>query len=266
MILTLLVSVALMPPAQETDRELRRLVDQLGDPSIQVRERAAKELVDLGEDALPILRSQAALVHSDAELRTRAAAVLETLQWKAAEKKFQDRIRQGKKWERLLDEKLLKVSPKFRIYAEQADETSWPTVAAVARDGTITEAQGIGVVNTFLPFVFGEFKAAADQERRELREACMMVLKRSLPLKSGITVELDGLLRFLPERDDRDERGGLRAGFTVNYPKWGPHVGVTLAFEGEGRLAALTRQAWSLEWVYEKEGEHLRRESRLKER
>jgi hypothetical protein len=260
MIVALLL-VALSVP-QEADQELRRLIDQLGDASVQVRDQASRRLIDLGEDAMPALRGQASLVNADAELRARAAAVLETIQWKLAEKKFEGRVgAKGKKWDRLLDETIVKCGSTFRIYAEQADETSWPTVAAVARDGTITEAQGIGVVDTLLPLVFGKSKAAGDQERREIREACMGVLKRSLPLKSGITVEL-GLLGFVPERADRDDRGGLRAGFSVNYPAWGPHVDVTLVFGGEGRPSSLARSAWSLEWVYEKEETRLRAAAR----
>jgi hypothetical protein len=258
-IVAMLVLIAACPARQDVGEEVRRWINRLGDSSMDVREEAAKKLGEIGEAALPLLRAEVAHKFADAGLRVRAADLIESIEWKAAEKKFEERVRgsdgKGKKWERLVDNKARTWSLKYRLYAEEANEETMPTVAAVARDGTIIEARGIGVVKTFLPLVFGESKPIADDERREVAEACMLVLKRSLPLHSGIKVEPGS-----GNEADLDEHGRLRVGFMVIYPIWGPMGGwMTLQFGTESRLVGFGTKGWQwqLEQVYEKETERL---------
>jgi hypothetical protein len=250
---------ALSAPQEASDEEIRRCVQRLGDPSVDVRDQAMKRLAGIGEPALPSLRN--VLQHQDAEVRGRAAGLIESVEWSLAEKKFEQRAGDGagrrKKWERMVEGIVLKWSPKYRIYAEEADEESMPAVAAVARDGTIVEAHGIGVVNTFLPLVFGESKADADPLRREVQQACMLVLQRAFQLHFGIAVQ-PGFLGYIPERDERDERGGLRTGLTLNYLAWGPQAYLTLRFGDDSRLVGLTGRDGKLEEIYRKIGDHLR--------
>jgi hypothetical protein len=250
---------AFSTPQEASDQEIWRFVERLGDPSVDVRDQVMKRLAEIGEPAMPSLRI--ALRHQDAEIRSRAAGLIESMEWRLAEKKFEERAGKGagarKKWERLIEGIVLKWSPKYRIFAEEADEESMPAVAAVARDGTSVEARGIGVVNTFLPLVFGESKADADQERREVQQACMLVLQRAFPLHFGITVQ-PGFLGYIPERDERDQRGGLRTGFTLNYLAWGPQAYLTLRFGDDSRLVGLSGRDGKLEAIYGKIGDHLR--------
>ncbi len=70
--------LALILPAQD-DPEIRRLIERLEDDSYEVRERAQKDLVQLGERALPALRKAVAEAAGSAdrgELKARAQAAV----------------------------------------------------------------------------------------------------------------------------------------------------------------------------------------------
>src|SRR5262245_38092255 len=51
-----------------------KLIDKLGDDDVDVRKAAIKQLVELGEEVIPILR-RAAKTHSDVDVRLRANVV-----------------------------------------------------------------------------------------------------------------------------------------------------------------------------------------------
>jgi hypothetical protein len=60
----------------ETEKEISKLIQDLGDDSFQTREKASKRLLEIGEPALPAL--QKALKSEDAEVRWRASRIYRT--------------------------------------------------------------------------------------------------------------------------------------------------------------------------------------------
>jgi WD40 repeat protein len=75
--LLLLASAAALADG-ESDKEIARLIEQLGDDELDVRRAAEQKLNDLAEQALPQLR-QAAKSHLDADVRLRAIRLLRSL-------------------------------------------------------------------------------------------------------------------------------------------------------------------------------------------
>jgi len=71
----LLAVLILAAPAVQDDARLRRLLDRLSDDEIQVREKAAADLIEYGKDALPALRLLETST-GDVELQARVASVL----------------------------------------------------------------------------------------------------------------------------------------------------------------------------------------------
>lgn len=69
------------PPAKGSPDRLQELITQLGDAKFQVREQASTELSRLGRAALKALR-QAAVNHTDPEIRKRAKSLVEAIQAK----------------------------------------------------------------------------------------------------------------------------------------------------------------------------------------
>jgi len=63
------------PPS---DEQIEQLVKQLGDDSFDVREKATKELIEIGAPALPQLR-KAIKDNKDLELRNRAKAIIDKI-------------------------------------------------------------------------------------------------------------------------------------------------------------------------------------------
>jgi hypothetical protein len=64
------------PPVKVPDN-VKKLIEQLGDEHFEVREKATKELIALGPEAVPGLRG--ALDHSDPEVHARARRILDTI-------------------------------------------------------------------------------------------------------------------------------------------------------------------------------------------
>lgn len=68
-VLLLAAPVEATPPNEPNEADVRRLIEQLDDDSYEVRRRAQRELIAIGEPALPAVR--AAIDSSSAEVRTR---------------------------------------------------------------------------------------------------------------------------------------------------------------------------------------------------
>jgi hypothetical protein len=69
-------------PSKEVRKDVEKLVEQLGDNDIEVRENAAKKLREIGADALPTMRKS--LEHQDAEIRRRLADLIPSIETTSA--------------------------------------------------------------------------------------------------------------------------------------------------------------------------------------
>src|SRR6476659_9601519 len=77
---TILLAVFLAPAVadEEADRQAKALIEQLGDSNFEVRERATKQLQELGESIRPLVE-RVAKDTKEAEVRTRAGLILREL-------------------------------------------------------------------------------------------------------------------------------------------------------------------------------------------
>jgi hypothetical protein len=84
--MTLAAIVLALLPAVQADPRARELVERLSDDSIEERQRAARELAELGPAVAPLL--QELLQSADLELRARARAVLRSIDQHQVLRKF----------------------------------------------------------------------------------------------------------------------------------------------------------------------------------
>ncbi|MFO0842038.1 MAG: hypothetical protein U0797_06500 [Gemmataceae bacterium] len=75
----LLLAAVAPPPAKPSPEAIARWVEEMGDDSFAVREAASRKLLGAGEAAEPVLAR--ALTHKDAEVRSRARAILAEFKW-----------------------------------------------------------------------------------------------------------------------------------------------------------------------------------------
>jgi hypothetical protein len=64
--------------SEKAERAIQARIEQLGDPDYRVREDAAKALLSMGADALPVLRNGRA--HPDAEIRRRVEELIQKME------------------------------------------------------------------------------------------------------------------------------------------------------------------------------------------
>src|SRR3954471_20311928 len=75
----LVFSIGLPARSQPDDKQLSKLIEQLGDDDVDVRKGAQKKLTDIGEPALDLLR-KAARDSRDADIRLHALILVKSIE------------------------------------------------------------------------------------------------------------------------------------------------------------------------------------------
>ncbi|MHC4473038.1 MAG: HEAT repeat domain-containing protein [Planctomycetota bacterium] len=138
-----LVALAAVGLSQEEERPLSPepdvsgLIAKLGDPDYEVRARAEKEIVALGEKAVPFLE-KAAKEHADSHVRFEAERLLELIRGEAKleeekpkrERDWRTRLEEHRKW---LEEMLRRFEERGLLFEEDLEELLDESVRSPSR-------------------------------------------------------------------------------------------------------------------------------------
>lgn len=134
MVLPLLALLASLAAPSQDDERVQKLIQGLGDPSKEERDKAVKELAKIGRPALPAL--QKATSSGDAEVKALAVQAIEKIEWGGA-----DRLRRYAKEH--LDEAANVEPSKIKSLARWFPDARFYEVAGAAPPGGAAAMMGM---------------------------------------------------------------------------------------------------------------------------
>jgi hypothetical protein len=171
----LLVVTAILATAQEPDDRIRSLAALLDADSPDARDRAEKELVEIGPPALPAMRAL-----RGGEAGARARRVVEAIEWRAAEPRLSKLWRSPGDLRRVRHPLLDKWVPHYRLYRRElepgADRATRNAIVAAGVDGSILEVGSAPEANRLIPLLLARARGTTAGEVTELATAAMVLL------------------------------------------------------------------------------------------
>ncbi|MBI2932198.1 MAG: hypothetical protein HYY16_11150 [Planctomycetes bacterium] len=163
------------------DPAIDRLVMELGDEAVEVREGAQERLVEVGEAALAALRKAATA--DDPEVRARAAEAIVRIEWKGAEGKLADWLREHgarpedcRRVKHVLIDKWLKDRRVYRCSWKKRDQSS-EALIILSRNGNMAVQGDRQTVRNAMPSLLASCKATNEAERLEIAHMCLELIR-----------------------------------------------------------------------------------------